>query len=512
MALFRFDGDVLLNAPTYQAMAGVDVYVCSQPSNAVPPPDSNTTPIPPSPLAVIYSDVNGDPLSNPVTTDENGHYFFYIAPGTYDIVVNDPQGRLISTLVYQDQSIGVASGGGGLNFQTNGTANANQSLLNIAQGTGITAVNSGGTVTITNTGFVPAATNANLVYAGPATGSAATPTFRALVAADLPSAGGSTPGGVVLTNDLGGTATAPQVVGTHLASPLPVNQGGTAADLSATGGTSQVLKQATTGSAITVGQLAFTDISGTASNAQIPTPTTVALGGIIALGSPVSHQWVSYVDSTGTQNTSQPAFTDISGTLGVAQGGTGAVTLTLNGVVYGNGTSAVGITAQGGANSVLTANAGAPVFSATPTVTSLTTTGALVVGSTITTYNGLTTAGLGVAPTLVYSVTTPTTPVSATNLLGTAPAGLYEVTYYSVVTTAGVSGTSFALNFLFTDASGAQTIAAFSTTAFTIGAVNQGKFIIQNQSTNNIQYTITEVGSFSPHPVLALKLALQRIA
>lgn len=32
------------------------------------------------------------------------------------------------------------------------------------------------------------------------------------------------------------------------------------------------------------------------------------------LGSGTSHQWVSYVDSTGLQNTTQPAFTDISGT------------------------------------------------------------------------------------------------------------------------------------------------------------------------------------------------------
>src|SRR5271167_3332405 len=100
MPLFRYDGDVTLNAPTYQAMGEVNVYVCSQPSNAVPPPDNNTTPIPPSPLAVIYADVNGTPLANPAITDPNGHYFFYINPGTYDVIVNDPFGRLSSTLVY----------------------------------------------------------------------------------------------------------------------------------------------------------------------------------------------------------------------------------------------------------------------------------------------------------------------------------------------------------------------------------------------------------------------------
>jgi hypothetical protein len=49
-------------------------------------------------------------------------------------------------------------------------------------------------------------------------------------------------------------------------------------------------------------------------------------------------------------------------------------------VLYGNTTGAILVTAQGATNSVLIANAGAPSFSATPTVTSLTTTGAATVG------------------------------------------------------------------------------------------------------------------------------------
>lgn len=58
----------------------------------------------------------------------------------------------------------------------------------------------------------------------------------------------------------------------------------------------------------------------------------------------------------------------------VAYGGTGVATFTTNGVLYGNGTTSVLVTSQGPTNSVLTASAGAPVFSATPTVTSLTAT------------------------------------------------------------------------------------------------------------------------------------------
>ena len=52
----------------------------------------------------------------------------------------------------------------------------------------------------------------------------------------------------------------------------------------------------------------------------------------------------------------------------VNEGGTGAATFTANGVLYGNTTSALQVTAQGGANTVLTANAGAPSFSGQPTL------------------------------------------------------------------------------------------------------------------------------------------------
>src|SRR3990167_9567490 len=71
-----------------------------------------------------------------------------------------------------------------------------------------------------------------------------------------------------------------------------------------------------------------------------------------------------------------------TGSLVVGSGGTGAATFTSNGVIYGNGTGALLVTSQGAANSILTANAGAPSFSATPTITSLTTTGSASIGTT----------------------------------------------------------------------------------------------------------------------------------
>src|SRR5580704_7018865 len=139
MPLFRYDIDVLLNAPSYAALAACNIYVCSQPSNANQT-DPSITPIPPAPLANICADSSGTPLQNPVQTDEYGHAYFYVLPNTYDVVINDPYDRLATTMVRIDQNIGVAAGGGGLAFETNGTPNANQALLNVAQGAGITAV------------------------------------------------------------------------------------------------------------------------------------------------------------------------------------------------------------------------------------------------------------------------------------------------------------------------------------------------------------------------------------
>jgi fibronectin-binding autotransporter adhesin len=54
--------------------------------------------------------------------------------------------------------------------------------------------------------------------------------------------------------------------------------------------------------------------------------------------------------------------TSYSGTLGVANGGTGATSLTANGIVYGNGTGTVGVTAAGTAGQILLSNAGVPTF------------------------------------------------------------------------------------------------------------------------------------------------------
>jgi hypothetical protein len=95
-------------------------------------------------------------------------------------------------------------------------------------------------------------------------------------------------------------------------------------------------------------------------------------------------------------STSSSALT--AGTLPVAAGGSGATTFTANGVLYGNGTSALGVTAAGTTGQVLLANtSGAPTWGAIPTTGAVT---SISFGSTGLTPNTATTGVVTVAGTL----------------------------------------------------------------------------------------------------------------
>ena len=121
---------------------------------------------------------------------------------------------------------------------------------------------------------------------------------------------------------------------------------------------------------VTGSQTQLAAFSGT--NTITPT-STIGLSFISGLGT-IASQNSNNVSITGGSIT---GITDLV----VADGGTGASTFTSNGVLYGNGTGALQVTAQGETNSVLTANAGAPSFSSSPTLTALTVTNATSSGS-----------------------------------------------------------------------------------------------------------------------------------
>lgn len=66
-------------------------------------------------------------------------------------------------------------------------------------------------------------------------------------------------------------------------------------------------------------QPTFGDLSGVATNSQIPSPSTTGLGGILALASATAHQVVQYIDNSGTQHLVQVAFSDLAGALSYGQ-------------------------------------------------------------------------------------------------------------------------------------------------------------------------------------------------
>jgi hypothetical protein len=167
---FRYQGTI--QSAQGPALDGVQIYVCTQP-NSVPP---TNPPIPPSPLATLFSDSTGTTmLANPVVSDGNGNFFFYALAGTYTLVYYDPFLR-IPTLVFPD--IIVVTPGSGSVTSVGLVMPAEFSVAG-------SPIGSSGTFTVTK-----ANQNINLVYAGPTAGPAAAPTFRALTASDIPPGAG----------------------------------------------------------------------------------------------------------------------------------------------------------------------------------------------------------------------------------------------------------------------------------------------------------------------------------
>lgn len=114
-------------------------------------------------------------LPNPTFSDSNGNYFFYTTAGIYTVQVYDVLNR-IPTIVFPDQNVVAGA--------------ANGSVTSVAMtmdGTIFAASVSGSPITAAGT-FTPSlnTVTANYILAGPTGGSAAAPTYRALVASDLP--------------------------------------------------------------------------------------------------------------------------------------------------------------------------------------------------------------------------------------------------------------------------------------------------------------------------------------
>lgn len=77
---------------------------------------------------------------------------------------------------------------------------------------------------------------------------------------------------------------------------------------------------------------------------DLPLPTSTTIGGVKSYAV-VSNQFLTSIGTDGLPVSAQPSFSNISGTATVAQGGTGQTSHTANGILLGNGSSALSITA-----------------------------------------------------------------------------------------------------------------------------------------------------------------------
>ena len=320
-------------------------------------------------MATAYTTLLG--LALPVTGELNG---------TWGDVVNDSITELVEDAIAGSATASVTSADWTLTTTGSGAANQARSAILIPTGTpgvsrNIIAPSSSKAYIVDNQ------SNGAVVVKGAATTGATIATNTAalvawdgadfvLVAQDLANATGTLPvtkggtGATTLTGVVKGTGTSALTAGTvNLASEvtgtLPVANGGTGQTTYTNGQlligntTGNTLAKATLtqGSGVTITNgagsitIAATGSGGTVTSVAVSGGTT----GLTVSGSPIT--------TTGTIT--------LAGTLAVANGGTGATTLTANNVVLGNGTSAPLFVAPSTSGNVLTSN-GTTWTSATP--------------------------------------------------------------------------------------------------------------------------------------------------
>jgi len=239
---------------------------------------------------------------------------------------------------------------------------------------------------------------------------------------------GATTSDVVTVSNAGNmtvTGTVSAAAVTSTTTPIPVASGGTGASTAATARSNLSAAELGANSDIT----SLSGLTTALSIAQGGTGQTTQQAAINALTGTQTNNRV--LRSNGTNATlSQVALTtDVTGTLPVANGGTGAATLTANNVILGNGTTAVLFVAPSTSGNFLTSNGTTWTSATLTTAQALTATAGAAVGAvgtyallfdsaTLTRNPGDTLAGATLRYTSADGAPTTTAPAGTWRIMG----------------------------------------------------------------------------------------------
>lgn len=187
---------------------------------------------------------------------------------------------------------------------------------------------------------------------------------------------------------------------TNASGAITIAATGSGGTVTSVGGTGTVNGITLTGTVTSSGNLTLggslsgvsltTQVSGTlpVANGGTGVTTSTGSGNVVLSTSPTLVTPLLGTPTSGvmTNVTGLPLTTGVTGTLPVANGGTGSTSLTANNVLLGNGTSALQVVAPGTSGNILTSN-GTTWTSATPA-----TSGGMTLLASLTPSNGATTA------------------------------------------------------------------------------------------------------------------------